>query len=578
MSEPIFPTPDSGWPAPLRQRPVPRPQPASAPRPAVSALSIISLLAGIVSPFLVCACYLSLLTSPVAIVTGHIAHYRIRHSGGRLTGKGLSLAGLILGYTGLLMTAGLFAFGAYWTGKFGNEPAAEIPREPGELALLEVERQIVSDDEGYALGNSDEARDLARRFADRMKELDETLFTQTDATIKLSGGQYVTWCERRAGRCAFIVHVPEYRRFDDEAKDVLAQLAWMTAQETAADSLEPGEELAVGLKGVLLYGAVIVGEYDPGYDGEDVRVHGDKELLYPWFADETTPIEPAPVVDRESPPPAAAGDPKQFTVTPGEPGETSADPDTMPAPDDPAPLAGSPETAPADPGADAPSAVPSESPPDSPAPPSTRRRSARPESAADALLQLEEDDSLLRMQAVYYFRDHPPSETETDSRTEIVDALFAQFDVEGDAAPNPFFVATALRPWITNDDVERLDDLLEHDNVLVRTHTIETIGLLGTTEAADVLAARLGDPDLRTSVLFPLRQMGNVAEDALLDQLRELQNDPQALREICVILGEVGGRKSMRPLQRLTQSQDATVRAFAELSLTQIRRRLRSDN
>ena len=580
MSEPIFPTPDSGRPAPLRQRPVPRPQPASPPRPAISALSIISLITGALSPLLVCPCYLSLLTAPVAIVTGHIAHYRIRRSAGRLTGQGLSIAGLALGYLSLLLTAGLFAFGAYWSGRSGNEPAADIPRQPGESELLNVESQIISDSDGYALGNSEEARDLARAFADRMKELDETLFTQTDATIKLSGGEYVTWCERRDGRCAFVVHVPEYRRFDDEAKDILAQLAWITAQQTAADSLEPGEKLAVGLKGILLYGAVIVGEYDPDYDGEDVRVHDDKDLLYPYFiADASPPADPHDPPAAVTPQDAGNLPADDATaVLPQEPRNSQAPPapDAMPAPapQHPEPVADSPQAPPAVPNDDAPSADPPASAPQRPTPPRTPRRNSNPESVADALLLLEEDESFLRTQAVYYFRDHPPSED--DARPAVVDALFAQFEVEGDAAPNAFFVATALRPWVTNDDVERLDGLLEHDNVLVRTHVIETIGLLGTTEAAEVLAARLGDPDQRIPVSYPLRQMGDVAEDPLLAQLRELDDDPQAVQEICTILGDVGGTKSVRPLQRLSQSRNLTIKSLAQSSLDKVRQRLRA--
>jgi hypothetical protein len=361
---------------------------------------------------------------------------------------------------------------------------------------------------------------------------------------------------------------------------MLAQLAWMTAQETAAESLQPGEELAVGLKGVLLYGAVITGEYDPDYDGEDVRVKDDKELLYPFFvADETAPADPDDTV--AAPPKDANNLPANEDTQPAEPGATddTSPPDSTPAPDHPDPRAGSTESTPADGGDHTPSIDPPETPPDNPAPTpaNTPRPNSNPESVEQALALLEEDDSFLRTQAVYYFRDHPPDPAESDSRTEVVDALFAQFEVAGDAAPNPFFVATALRPWVTSDDLERLDDLLDHDNVLVRTYAIETIGLLGTQEAAEALAQRLGDPDQRSSVSYPLRQMGDVAEDPLLDQLRELDDDPQAVQEICMILGDVGGTKSVRPLQRLSRSTNLTIKTFAQSSLDKVRQRLRSD-
>ena len=44
------------------------------------------------------------LTGIPAIITGHIARRKIRQSGGSLTGNGLALAGLIIGYTGTVMS------------------------------------------------------------------------------------------------------------------------------------------------------------------------------------------------------------------------------------------------------------------------------------------------------------------------------------------------------------------------------------------------------------------------------------------------------------------------------------------
>jgi hypothetical protein len=57
-----------------------------------------------------------------------------------------------------------------------------------------------------------------------------------------------------------VVHVPEYRKFTGDAKKTLAKLAWMVAQNVARDELEPGDHLAVGLRGVISYGAVMVGD------------------------------------------------------------------------------------------------------------------------------------------------------------------------------------------------------------------------------------------------------------------------------------------------------------------------------
>ena len=129
-----------------------------------------------------------------------------------------------------------------------------------------------------------------------MAFFDATLFTETDAKFKLSGGNYVTWCELTDDRCVLVVHVPEYRRFDNEAKRVLANVAWTTAQLSAGDQLDEGAQLGVGLKGVLLYGAVMVGEI-----GDDQpRTHTKEQAdLYPLLiTPERKPGVPeAPPVD-----------------------------------------------------------------------------------------------------------------------------------------------------------------------------------------------------------------------------------------------------------------------------------------
>jgi len=61
--------------------------------PETSGKAIVSLILGILP--------LSILSSIPAVVFGHIALSEIKNSGGRLGGKGLAIAGLVLGYLGL---------------------------------------------------------------------------------------------------------------------------------------------------------------------------------------------------------------------------------------------------------------------------------------------------------------------------------------------------------------------------------------------------------------------------------------------------------------------------------------------
>ncbi|MFZ0731989.1 MAG: DUF4190 domain-containing protein [Candidatus Sulfotelmatobacter sp.] len=74
-------------------------------RPETSGKAIFSLVSGILFlllPFSVCA-----------VIFGHLSLYDIRQSTGRLTGRGLAIAGIVLGYLGVAFTAGVIGLGIY---------------------------------------------------------------------------------------------------------------------------------------------------------------------------------------------------------------------------------------------------------------------------------------------------------------------------------------------------------------------------------------------------------------------------------------------------------------------------------
>ncbi|NUM43230.1 MAG: DUF4190 domain-containing protein [Anaerolineales bacterium] len=66
--------------------------------PPNSTLAVVSLISGVLG-WLV----LPLIASLVAVVTGHMAKNEIRDSGGKVGGDGLATAGLILGYSSLVI-------------------------------------------------------------------------------------------------------------------------------------------------------------------------------------------------------------------------------------------------------------------------------------------------------------------------------------------------------------------------------------------------------------------------------------------------------------------------------------------
>jgi len=78
------------------QPPPPVPPPVAPPAPRVAPIAIVSLVLAILSFF--CGAFL---TAIPAIVCGHVAWSAIKKSGGALHGKGIAIAGLILGYVAI---------------------------------------------------------------------------------------------------------------------------------------------------------------------------------------------------------------------------------------------------------------------------------------------------------------------------------------------------------------------------------------------------------------------------------------------------------------------------------------------
>jgi hypothetical protein len=102
-------------------------------RPETSLLAVISLVAGVLGVF--GAFFAPLLASIVAIVCGHLARSRIKRDPAQLTGDGVAVVGLVLGYLGIAISvAGLI----FWGALFGV----------GIHLMYEIFRQIESGADG----------------------------------------------------------------------------------------------------------------------------------------------------------------------------------------------------------------------------------------------------------------------------------------------------------------------------------------------------------------------------------------------------------------------------------------------
>lgn len=601
----------------------------------LSPLALLCAIIGGISPFLSVACLLSLPASAVSIVLGHVACYQIRRSGGKERGLVIAILGLAVSYVTLAGSLIFLAVVGFHVINAPSAPPRTVEAPPGAKAALdEAETRTLTDAHGKGQGNTPEARLFAERFATLMEEAHKDAFTSTRAKFKLSGGHYVTWCERREGTCAFVVHVPEYRRFTSEAKDTLNELAWTAAQLSTKGQLRPGDRVAVGLRGVVLYGSVMVGTAGSDGTAGPVESSGSEgSALYPFFDREKTvpggdapreiaawerrpvdynPARPSPpgsfappmtpnsltTPNNPSPGPAAGrglpmrnppiGARPPETRMPGGRATSSVDASTaapivpdsypgaaegMPTTGVPNPVGRSPVGSPRNRRAANPRLVdstptPGALPEMSPSPATgdaSKRRLVLPRTAEEAANLLDSEDRSQRMIGQSYLTSHRPDAPDPETARKLMIAF--KKAKPGEAV----MIAGALEAWVTADQLPELDDLLDTTDRSFRRGFERAIGKMGTIEAAKILAKRLPDRHDRNTVSMSLKSMGETAEPAVIPFLTN--KDPDVCREACLVLAEIGTKKSIAGLQRLTKNRNNLLSMTAKMALDQVRGR-----
>jgi hypothetical protein len=299
-------------------------QPYQAPLPS-SGLGIASLILGILSPFFLLACGASIFTSLGAVICGHLAILKKPDAHGRAPARGTAVAGLVLGYIFLILSpfALFFSYTIYTATKDANAKLANMPaplraNQASRDLLAKMESSVTGDSNGIAHGNSEEAIQLAREFSEQIQKLRELAITPSKGKgIQLSGGKFVTHCQLIGDSATFVVHVPEFRKYDDEAKELIADLAWLAAQKVAADRIGPTGRLAVGLKGVLRYGGVYTGTCVGDPEHREVAESADEEYLVTFL--ESVRAKDAENIIATAPPASPATAEKPPTTAPAVP-------------------------------------------------------------------------------------------------------------------------------------------------------------------------------------------------------------------------------------------------------------------
>lgn len=156
----------------------------------------------------------------------------------------------------------------------GAAAGAKLERErarlPGYADYKRAEEYVGSWSGSDGKGNNAKATDAAETFTNVLKAY-RTLAVSESKSKKTTGSKdhFITWCEVQGNRCLFIVHVPELRRFEEDAKATLADGAWLAAQVSSKKLDLPADaELAVAIRGDVLYDRLISGRLLVGVDSD----------------------------------------------------------------------------------------------------------------------------------------------------------------------------------------------------------------------------------------------------------------------------------------------------------------------
>jgi hypothetical protein len=135
------------------------------------------------------------------------------------------------------------------------------PEKPGQAAFKAADDRIFAYGGDAAHGNTPQAEALAEEFSEYLADLDDLFFEGGGAGGVLTQGQFVTHCELREGGVAFLVHVPELKDYEPDAKDALLELSWSVASAVTEELRRdhPDLKLGVGLRGNLFYGGMAIG-------------------------------------------------------------------------------------------------------------------------------------------------------------------------------------------------------------------------------------------------------------------------------------------------------------------------------
>ncbi len=178
-----------------------------------------------------------------------------------VAGQRLSLGSTLRWTVGATLGIGLgIAALQSWSNK------SEVVRQPKPetKAFHEANLLITSSRHGTHHGNTSQAKELAGEFSSLLKLARQqgVEARKSAAVISATGGEFLTFCHMTDDHCLFLVHVPDLRKFSVGAKDYIADAALKTAVALASKGGMRPADVAVGIRGALLYDRALTANLD----------------------------------------------------------------------------------------------------------------------------------------------------------------------------------------------------------------------------------------------------------------------------------------------------------------------------
>ena len=247
-------------------------------------------------------------TSVLAVVLGFVGLSAISKGGGRIRGKGLAWTGIISGILAIAVYGAFLAWGVKYT---ADRPANEVAADKAARATEGM--LSISSSKEVGRGETELERQIATEFSEAFSAMHGAFIVREDANegedAKVEG-KFNAVCDITENGCVLLAKVPEYKNHTKDAKETVAEMAWLAAAgvlESHSDEVPEGTALLVGLKGLALYGSIMTGEVG---DVDPTGTATQRSALEGFYLIEAAE-EPAPTVEMAAPPTDEEGRPSE---------------------------------------------------------------------------------------------------------------------------------------------------------------------------------------------------------------------------------------------------------------------------